>query len=67
VPGHERSSLDDCEIGDLVEFDDGQRAVLTAHLAGAPFGRYLDENGESGEFCPLIQANLRWIRNTVVR
>lgn len=43
----------DCGIGDVVRFADGSVAVVTATIAGAPFGRFVDERGERGEIVEL--------------
>jgi len=47
VPVLERAKLGDCELGDRVTFEDGREAVLSARIAGAPFGRFVVDGEES--------------------
>jgi len=51
VPRDKRKICMDCESNDIVEFEDGRRAVVTGWWNNGPGGRYLDENGEPG---PLV-------------
>ncbi len=52
IPPERRRTIRDCETGDTVEFSDGSRAVLTAWVSGAPFGRMIID-GVEGEFTQL--------------
>ena len=53
IPPHKRKVVSDCEPGDVVQFDDGSIATVTAWLNNGPMGRHHDENEKEGEFVPI--------------
>ena len=55
-PVSERKLMGDCEVGDVIRDSDGYVAEVTAWLAGGPFGRYRDGDGNEGEFVALDPA-----------
>ena len=49
-PIKDRKRVSDCDIGDLMQLEDGRLAIFTSTIAGAPFGRFVDDCGKHGQF-----------------
>lgn len=61
-PPQARDTVADCEIGDVVEFADGSRYVVTSWAGGGVFGRRIGEDGHEGDFVSLPgRERIRWL------
>lgn len=48
-----RKVVNDCDIGDVVRFEGGREAIVSCWICSAPYGRYFDGDGVSGDLVML--------------